>query len=188
MSKPYQRNLPVPFFSQRDNRYIWQRIAVAGEEKTDGTYIGGERIGSPVPMADKSCNITSLCMILHYFGITDDTPDEMMRRAFEEKNWLKEEIKLRIKTFEAAEFNPNVKIELWEREEERPEICIKEYEIVIDKDEIELDVQTAFAEEELHAYRHQQNYTVHAKLICETLNIKNTKENSLQIETEDLYD
>jgi hypothetical protein len=29
-------------------------------------------------------------MILHYFGVTDDTPDEMMRRAFEEKNWLKE--------------------------------------------------------------------------------------------------
>jgi hypothetical protein len=78
--------------SQRDNRYEWQRIANAGEKKADGTgaYTGGEKIGSPVPMADKSCNITSLCMILHYFGITDDTPDEMMRKAFEERNWLHE--------------------------------------------------------------------------------------------------
>jgi hypothetical protein len=26
-NEPYQRNLPVPFFSQRDNKYIWKRIA-----------------------------------------------------------------------------------------------------------------------------------------------------------------
>jgi hypothetical protein len=92
MSRPHQKNLPVPFLSQRDNRYEWQRIANAGEEKADGTgtYTGGEKIGSPVPMADKSCNITSLCMILRYFSITDDTPDEMMRKAFEERNWLHE--------------------------------------------------------------------------------------------------
>jgi hypothetical protein len=37
MSKPHQRNLPVPFFSQRENHYSWQRIARAGEKKADGT-------------------------------------------------------------------------------------------------------------------------------------------------------
>lgn len=105
MSKPHQRNLPVPFFSQRDNKYEWQRIAkdsdedLSNEDLTEKqiqqgiekrVYKRGEKIGVPVPMADKSCNITSLCMILHYFGVTDDTPDEMMQKAFEEKNWLKE--------------------------------------------------------------------------------------------------
>jgi hypothetical protein len=102
--------------------------------------------------------------------------------------YQRDEVKLRIKTFETAEFNPKVKIALWEQEEEKPEICIKEYEVVIDKDEVELDIQTVFAEEELHAYRHQHKYAVHAALTCETLNIKNTNKNMLQIETEDLYD
>jgi hypothetical protein len=31
-NKPYQRNLPVPFFSQRDNKYEWQRITKEGGE------------------------------------------------------------------------------------------------------------------------------------------------------------
>jgi hypothetical protein len=91
--------------SQRDNRYEWQRIAEDGGEDLSDTeltekqilqgienkeYSSGEPIGFPIPMADNSCNITSLCMILHYFGVTDDTPDEMMRKAFEERNWLHE--------------------------------------------------------------------------------------------------
>jgi hypothetical protein len=82
-NKPYQRNLPVPFFSQRDNTYVWKGTASKQETIGGITYNPGDPF-PPVPMTDKSCNITSLCMILHYFGITEDTPDEMMRRAFEE--------------------------------------------------------------------------------------------------------
>jgi hypothetical protein len=32
MSEAWMRNLPVPFFSQRENKYIWQRIAKDGGE------------------------------------------------------------------------------------------------------------------------------------------------------------
>jgi uncharacterized protein YvpB len=82
MSEPWKRNLPVPYFSQRENKYLWQQIATE-----DITYKGksvkeGEAFGDFVSLAWSSCNITSLCMILHYFGITDDTPDQMMEKFF----------------------------------------------------------------------------------------------------------
>jgi hypothetical protein len=73
MSEVWKRNLPVPFFSQRENNYIWQQINATGQN-----------IGLPVSLAWQSCNITSLCMMLHYFGITNDSPYEMSRKFFEE--------------------------------------------------------------------------------------------------------
>ncbi len=86
MSEAWKRNLPVPFFSQRENQYRWQRIARQNEEKEDGTgkYSGGETIGFPIPLASSSCNITSICMILHYYGIATDTPDEMMKKFYDD--------------------------------------------------------------------------------------------------------
>lgn len=69
----HQRNLPVPFFSQRDNKYEWQQI-----DEPSGTPIGTRR-----SLAYMTCNITSLCMLLHYFGITTDTPDDMLKKVFE---------------------------------------------------------------------------------------------------------
>lgn len=55
-------NLVVPFFSQRSNRYI-----------------EGDR-----SFAADTCNLTSLCMVLHYLGITDDTPDVLIRKFLAE--------------------------------------------------------------------------------------------------------
>ena len=81
----YKRNLPIPFFSQRENKYQWQRLAIQNEEYEGKTYNENEEIGSPVPMASRSCNITSLCMLLHYYGITEDTPDMMLKDFFEKK-------------------------------------------------------------------------------------------------------
>ncbi len=72
-NKLYQRNLPVPFFSQRDNKYEWVR------KNLNGTEVPNTRRS----LAYMTCNITSLCMLLHYFGITTDTPDEMLRKVFE---------------------------------------------------------------------------------------------------------
>ncbi len=69
----HQRNLPVPFFSQRDNKYEWTKI--------DDNGIKDENTRRS--LAYMSCNITSLCMILNYFGITSDTPDNMMTKIFE---------------------------------------------------------------------------------------------------------
>lgn len=55
-------NLAVPFFSQRSNRYIQ-----------------GDR-----SFAADTCGLTSLCMVLHYLGITDDTPDVLIRKFLAE--------------------------------------------------------------------------------------------------------
>jgi len=89
-SKPHQRNLPVPFFSQREVNYRWQRraegdaqndVGVAGEFVNNNFYPEGARIPSTeISLAWTTCNIVSLCMILHYYGITDDSPDEMPQR------------------------------------------------------------------------------------------------------------
>ena len=99
MSEAWKRNLPVPYFSQRECRYQWQRIA-KNDNDTGGEYVGldsskginktfyaeGESIGRPVSLAFGSCNIVSLCMILHYYGITGDSPDDMMRKFHETKD------------------------------------------------------------------------------------------------------
>lgn len=63
MSDAYKRNLAVPFFTQRDNTYIWQQVDSDSNLKKGPKY----------PMAWRSCNITSLCMILHYWGLTTET-------------------------------------------------------------------------------------------------------------------
>ena len=80
------RNLEVPYFSQRENKIYWHKKF---SKIDDITKDNPELIGSidnsvePVSMAKQSCNITSLAMLLHYFGVTSDTPDEMMRKVFE---------------------------------------------------------------------------------------------------------
>ena len=68
----YKRNLAVPFFTQRDNTYVWQQIDIDSNLKK----------GSKYPMAWRSCNITSLCMILHYWGLTEETPNQMIEKVF----------------------------------------------------------------------------------------------------------
>lgn len=57
-------NLSVPFFSQRSNR---------ARKNTGETT------------AEDSCNLTSLCMILNYLGITDDTPDILIEKFMGKK-------------------------------------------------------------------------------------------------------
>lgn len=97
MSEAHKRNLAVPFFTQRDNSYIWQRKKENGQIWKDDN--GNE---SPkYPMAWRSCNITSLCMILHYWGITEDTPDQMMEKSFVHFGWNHEEY---VCNYDAGEF------------------------------------------------------------------------------------
>jgi len=96
MSDLYKRNLAVPFFTQRDNTYVWQQRY----EKDKIDNITGKKIekkdtpfGPKYPMAWRSCNITSLCMILHYWGLTTETPNQMIEKVFsipkdkKEKKW-----------------------------------------------------------------------------------------------------
>lgn len=84
MSNSHKRNLAVPFFTQRDNTYIWQQL-----DEDDTPF------GPKYPMAWRSCNITSLCMILHYWGLTTETPNQMIEKVFSKTEdgwkWLYEE-------------------------------------------------------------------------------------------------
>lgn len=79
------RNLEVPYFSQRKNQCIWyERYSkdnklVQMKPELEGSIVPN---GKTDTKAKNSCNITCLAMILHYFGITTDTPDEMMRKVF----------------------------------------------------------------------------------------------------------
>lgn len=90
MSEVWQRNLAVPYFTQRDNTYIWQQKYK--EDKIDAvtgkkTEIKDQPFGPKYPMSWRTCNITSLCMILHYYGITNKTPEEMIEEVFSNKEW-----------------------------------------------------------------------------------------------------
>lgn len=71
-----EKNLAVPFFSQRKILYKWQNI----QNEDDFFYI-----------ASIACNITSICMLLNYLGIIDDTPEQMADRVFKFfKKWNSE--------------------------------------------------------------------------------------------------
>lgn len=81
------RNLEVPYFSQRENKtvvYQYYQNDVIDEKSKKILHKAGD-IKSSDTKAKNSCNITSLAMVLHYFGITNDTPDEMMRKVFNPK-------------------------------------------------------------------------------------------------------
>ena len=75
MSNSHKRNLAVPFFTQRDNTYVWQQreIKKVINQKAPEIEEMETTIGPKYPMAWRSCNITSLCMILHYWGLTTET-------------------------------------------------------------------------------------------------------------------
>lgn len=94
-NEAWKRNLPVPFFSQRENSYVWRQHYKNDAKDKQGNSLADQVIQNVagISMAWQSCNITSLCMILQYFGITDDSPDDMMRRVFEIdfKQWAQEE-------------------------------------------------------------------------------------------------
>ena len=69
-------NLPVPFFSQRENDYIWKGINE-----------------NPFSIAAISCNITSVYMVLFYLGITQDSLEEFTAKIFNNyPQWNKFEI------------------------------------------------------------------------------------------------
>jgi len=68
-----QINLSVPYYCQRDNKYIWYM-----RDKNGIKDISTKKVLAPI-----TCNVTSLCMILHYFGITQDSPDDMLYKIFD---------------------------------------------------------------------------------------------------------
>lgn len=102
------RNLSVPYFSQRENQYIWKEKYIANDLEKN-RYLSSEDIGQEksngktVSLAATSCNITCLAMILQYFGITTEKPDDIMKNIYEpagEGEYVSDEIQeLREQTY-----------------------------------------------------------------------------------------
>lgn len=66
-------NLAVPFFSQRNNYFKWENL----KDRNNKFYI-----------ASVSCNITSLCMVLNFLGVTTDKTMELSQKVFSNyKKW-----------------------------------------------------------------------------------------------------
>lgn len=61
MSNNHLRNLPVPFLSQRQNDYLWYK------RDKDNFVIANQ---TPVSMDCRTCNITSVMMVMKYLGLT----------------------------------------------------------------------------------------------------------------------
>jgi hypothetical protein len=76
----YLRNLPVPFFSQRQNDFILKEYYLEDiRNKSTGKIIYNKGdLKREVSMDCRTCNITSLCMLLHYWGLTKETPNQMI--------------------------------------------------------------------------------------------------------------
>lgn len=86
MGDEHLRNLPVPFYSQRKNAYIWYERY----KSTDSEVIASPELegkvkpnGKQVAMACNSCNITSVWMVLRYYGVPVANPDAIMKSYFE---------------------------------------------------------------------------------------------------------
>ena len=73
MANEHLRNLPVPFFSQRQNDYIWEERFISHEAAADNAvknlYDTVEN-GLKISMDCRSCNITGVMMIMKYLGLT----------------------------------------------------------------------------------------------------------------------
>ena len=72
MANEHLRNLPVPFFSQRQNDYIWEECFISHEAAADAGKTLYDVIdnGIKISMDCRSCNISSVMMIMEYFGLT----------------------------------------------------------------------------------------------------------------------
>lgn len=81
-------NLPVPFFTQRDNTYVWyykheEDIVIKKVLYKKGSFVAdaeGKEISKKI--WDYSCNITCLAMVLNYLGVTKDSPYQMCEKIF----------------------------------------------------------------------------------------------------------
>lgn len=85
MNDPWIRNLPIPYLSQRENRYkfISCDLDFDGEIKTYVAHAADRTPVAEVGMADMTCNITCLTMVLHYLGIYPDScPDDLLEKLF----------------------------------------------------------------------------------------------------------
>ena len=72
MPNTHLRNLSVPFFSQRKNDYILKDYYTSDvyDDKTNKLLHKEGDLKREISMDCRSCNISSVMMIMEYFGLT----------------------------------------------------------------------------------------------------------------------
>ena len=72
MPNTHLRNLPVPFFSQRQNDYTLKEYYTSDvyDDKTNKLLHKEGDLKREISMDCRSCNISSVMMIMEYFGLT----------------------------------------------------------------------------------------------------------------------
>ena len=72
MPDTHLRNLPVPFFSQRQNDYTLKEYYTSDvyDDKTNKLLHKEGDLKREISMDCRSCNISSVMMIMEYFGLT----------------------------------------------------------------------------------------------------------------------
>ena len=73
MPNTHLRNLPVPFFSQRQNDYTLKEYYTSDvyDDKTNKLLHKEGDLKREISMYCRSCNITSVMMIMKYLGLTE---------------------------------------------------------------------------------------------------------------------
>jgi hypothetical protein len=95
--------------------------------------------------------------------------------------YQEEESKLHITTLETASSSPTVKIQFWKHSEAQPKSLISEHELVIDKDEIEIEFNSKCEDAEKETDFAADDYEVETIIECDTLSIKPCKHEFLAV-------
>lgn len=64
------RNLPVPFFSQRQNDYILEEYFTSDIKQGSNIIHKKGELKRKISMDHRTCNITSVMMVMKYLGLT----------------------------------------------------------------------------------------------------------------------
>jgi hypothetical protein len=95
--------------------------------------------------------------------------------------YQKDDVTITIKTFEVSPFSPQARFQLWEQGQKRSETPVVEKEMTVDTDEVELTLESSYLREALNNYKEEKEYLLEAKIVSETLEIKQKRDDPLRI-------
>ncbi len=153
-------NLTVPFFSQRDNNYIWHYKREKDEEIKKKTL----KKGSPV---------------------TDSAGNEITSKIWDKKAlYYGEKATLKIKTFELSDEKPTCKLQLWEKDYTTEDDSILEQDITFDSDEVETEIEFNFDIEKVLDEEFDGEIEIFCRIIYEEKDIASKRNTKLIVRTQ----